>query len=72
MVTGNLYRKSVTGFPRVGCIGFPTSRTSPPPVPLIQVHSMGDVPRKPSVQGIEIAGRGQSKLDAVSVTVTPK
>jgi hypothetical protein len=71
MVTESLNAKFVTGSPKVGCIGVPTSRTSPPPVDLTQVQAIGELPNKPSVQGILVEGRGQSKDDAVSVTVTP-
>jgi hypothetical protein len=71
MHTPNLNAKFVAGSPSVGCSGAPTSRTSPPAVERIHVHVIGDSPNKASVQGKLDDGRGQSKNDAVSVTVTP-
>ena len=71
MPTPNLNAIFVAGSPSVGCIGAPTSRTSPPAVDRIHVHAIGDSPNKASVQGKLDDGRGQSKNDAVSVTVTP-
>jgi hypothetical protein len=38
---------------------------------LIQVHSIGELPNFALVQGILVIGRGQSKNEAVRVTVTP-